>query len=309
MASAPDAGTVAVRVQVIDVVPLALDLVIPNYLPARDLTQRIAVDAQLGAYRGDGTRRGFQLRARGRVLADDERLVDLGVGDGELLQLLPEPPDNHVVEREPEYPITHPYVGAGWGNVLSGLLSLSLWTAGWAVALTAIPSLMLSWGGTARVAVLGVLPALGLALLATSFARHLLGGDGKRWVIPVLGLAVFAPLVVVAVVPAALLGVAPGALAVAVGLAAGAGIFGVMLGWLAWYGAVEPLPPPKVAVSGAVGPAVVTVPCAICGGPVTPDVLAGCRFGCGRAFHVGCIKARESVSTGSACAVCGFQPG
>ena len=54
-----DAGTVPVRVQVIDLETNALDMVVPTYLPASDLTQRVARDAGLGAYWEDGTRRHF----------------------------------------------------------------------------------------------------------------------------------------------------------------------------------------------------------------------------------------------------------
>src|SRR5689334_10487542 len=86
-----DAGTVPVRVQVIDLEPFALDMVVPTYLPAKDLTQRVARDAGLGAYWPDGTRRLFYLRARGRLLGEEEKLQDLGVIPYELLHLLPEP--------------------------------------------------------------------------------------------------------------------------------------------------------------------------------------------------------------------------
>src|SRR5688572_11896464 len=100
-----DAQSVPVRVQVIDLEPFALDMVVPTYLPARDLTQRVARDAGLGAYWPDGTRRMFYLRARGRLLAEDERLQDLGVVAYELLHLLPQPPEGSgLEERPPEYP-------------------------------------------------------------------------------------------------------------------------------------------------------------------------------------------------------------
>ena len=51
----PDSQTVTVRVQVIDMESFTLDLRVPNYLPARDLTQRIARDAGLEAHWADGT--------------------------------------------------------------------------------------------------------------------------------------------------------------------------------------------------------------------------------------------------------------
>ena len=64
---------------IIDLQPFTLDMVVPDYLPARDLTQRVARDAGLGGFWEDGTRRKYYLRARGRLLNDDEKLKDLGV--------------------------------------------------------------------------------------------------------------------------------------------------------------------------------------------------------------------------------------
>ena len=87
-----DAQTVTVRVQVVDMKPFLLDLTVPTYLPARDLTQRIARDAGLDAYWQDGRRRLYWLRARGRLMNESETLSDLGVINSELVYLLPEPP-------------------------------------------------------------------------------------------------------------------------------------------------------------------------------------------------------------------------
>ena len=301
VAGPQEAGTVPVRVQVIDVEAMALDLVVPTYLPARDLTQRIARDARLGAYWQDGSRRLFWLRARGRVLGDDERLQDLGVVAGELLHLLPQPPPNSgVIERRPEYPNNLGYAGSGWLMVAGSTAVLVAWVLAWGVAMSANQSVLVNMP-----------PALGLALLSTSFVRHLLGGDGKNWQIPVLGFVVFLPLIgLTAGIAVAFLGAEElGRVAIAVGPAALIGMFGVVLGWLAWYGAVEPLPQIKAAqaaVDAAQAP--VTVPCGICGGPVTPEVLADCKYRCGRQFHVGCYNAREAVAVGDSCAVCGYQP-
>ena len=71
-----DAGTVPVHVQVIDLEPFALDMVVPTFIPVSDLTQRVARDAGLGAFWEDGTRRHFYLRARGRLLQDHEKLEE-----------------------------------------------------------------------------------------------------------------------------------------------------------------------------------------------------------------------------------------
>src|SRR5262245_30855359 len=123
--------TVLVRVQVIDLRAFTLDLVVPTYLPARDLTQRVARDAGLEAFWGDGKRRLYWLRARGRLLRDDEKLSDLGIVEGELVYLLPEPPHGSgVVEQTPDYPITHEYAGKGALTLVSTLVGVVLWALG-----------------------------------------------------------------------------------------------------------------------------------------------------------------------------------
>ena len=293
-----DAQTVPVHVQVIDLEPFALDMVVPTYLPARDLTQRVARDAGLGAYWPDGTRRNFYLRARGRLLAEEEKLQDLGIVPHELLHLLPEPPEGSgLEERPPEYPPNRGYAGAGNLNAVFGLVVVLSWTAAWAVAISASQSPLV-----------GLLPGLGLSLLSTSFARHLWGGLGSSIKIPVTGLGVYLPLLGLVGIPAFVSGAADGyGIALVLGPAFIGGIFGVMLGWLAWYGAVEPLP--KVSLKQVKdAEALVTYPCGICGGAVMQDVKADCRFGCGQVFHDGCYRAKQSLAASDGCAVCGFQP-
>lgn len=299
--AAPRAGTVPVHVQVLDVEPFALDMELPTYLPARDLTQRVARDAGLGAYWEDGTRRRFWLRARGRLLGDDERLDDVGVVPHELVHLLPQPPEGSgLVERSPEYPPNRGYAGAGNANVAMGLLAAGAYTAAWTVALSTSPG-----------PVTGLLPGVGLALLVTTLARHLWGGEGSEIRVPLTAMALYLALF-------ALVGIgvwAAGPLEIpvlAMGLGSGlvGGVFGVMLGWLAWYGAVEPLPAPAVQGAAPVAAAAApeaTSPCGICGGPVEAAVRADCGRGCGRAFHAGCLRARQALaaSPGSGCGICG----
>ncbi|MFT4623927.1 MAG: putative ubiquitin-like protein YukD [Myxococcota bacterium] len=292
-----DAGTVQVHVQVIDLEPFSLDMVVPTYLPAKDLTQRVARDAGLGAFWDDGTRRRFYLRARGRLLEEHEKLEELGIVAGELLHLLPEPPEGSgVEERPPEYPPNRGYTGAGNAAVAGSLLVVLVWTAAWSIALTATQGV-----------IVGLFPGIGLALLATSLARHTWGGLGSSVRIPLTGLFIFLPLLILAALPAFALGVDIAALAMAIGPAFVGGMFGVLLGWLAWYGAVEPLPKVTEKQVKAIE-AQVTWPCGICGGPVTPDVKADCGFGCGRVFHTGCMQAKQAMAAGNGCAICGFQP-
>lgn len=295
-----DAATVPIHVQVIDLEPFALDMTVPTYITAADLTQRVARDAGLGAYWEDGTRRNFYLRARGRLLGDEEKLEDLGVVPHELLHLLPEPPaGSGLEERPPEYPPNMGYAAAGNLAAGLGLLTVVGWTAVWAIALSYQPS----W-------YVGLFPGLGLSLLSTSFARHLWGGLGSAIAVPVTGLLVFLPLMLLAGVPAFAMGTAGFTeLLFALGPAFICGVLGVMLGWLAWFGAVEPLPEAVVkAKEVKQAAAEVTWPCGICGQAVTPDVKADCVFGCGQVFHAGCYKARQSLGAEGGCAVCGYRP-
>lgn len=296
-----EAGTVPVHVQVLEVEPFSLDMVVPTYLPARDLTQRVARDAGLGAYWEDGTRRRHWLRVRGRLLEDHERLDDVGVVPHELLHLLPQPrEDSGLVERPPEYPPNRGYSGAGNLNVAVGLLGVLAYTAAWIVAL-----------GTSPGPIVGLVPGAGLGLVVTTLSRHLWGGEGSALRIPLTALVIELCLLVLVGLGVWLLGPADvPALAVAFGSGFIGGIFGVMLGWLAWYGAVEPLPEPSQpteAATGAEAVAEATWPCAICGGAVTADVRAGCGRACGRVFHAGCLRARQSLapSAGDACGICG----
>jgi hypothetical protein len=288
---------VPVHVQVIDLEPFSLDMVVPTYLPARDLTQRVARDAGLGAYWEDGTRREYYLRARGRLLGPDEKLQDLGVVPYELLHLLPEPPKGSgLEERPPEYPPNKGYAVAGNLAVANSLLVVLVWTVGWSLALTVNSAVHV-----------GLLPGVGLSLMATSLARHLWGGRGTSIRVPITGFLVYVPLNLLAGVPALLGGTPIAELALSLGSAFIGGAFGVLLGWLAWYGAVEPLPEIRLKEVKE-GEAAVTWPCGICGGPVTPEVKADCSFGCGRVFHQGCYSAKTALGDGSSCAVCGFRP-
>ena len=278
-----------------------LELIVPTYLPARDLTQRVAADAGLGAWWEDQTRRRFYLRARGRLMRDDEKLEDLGVVPGELLHLLPEPPPGSgLEERSPEYPETHGYAAAGNLAVAGGMLGVLAWTALWATALT----VNTSW-------YVGLLPGIALSLMCSSLARHLWGGLGSQARIPITAIALFLPMLLLAGAPALILGNDAMRLMLILAPALIAGLFGVMLGWLAWYGAVEPLPDRLGAAqaqeAAAAGP-VVTWPCGICGGAVSPEMKADCTFGCGQVFHVGCYSTRQELSESGACAVCGYQP-
>lgn len=297
-----DAQIVSVRVQVVDMKPFTLDLKLPTYLPARDLTQRIARDAGLEAYWEDGRRRLYWLRARGRLVDDGETLADLQVVNGELVYLLPEPPSGGgVLERPPAYPENRGYQAKGTVLLLSNLLGTMVWTVAWGVALAEARN---NWTVS--------LPAIALGLFTTSFARHAWSGRASRFRVAFTSLAVMVPCVVLALALAAFVSGDPVSDVLRQGFSSLVfGMIGVMFGWLAWWGAVEPLPSRKVTEEQAADESVAVVDCGLCGQVVQPDVRAECVYRCGRFFHTGCLRARTSVYTGDddTCAVCGVTVG
>ena len=83
------------------------------------------------------------------------------------------------------------------------------------------------------------------------------------------------------------------------------GVAVLPVAWLAWWGAVEPLPKHRQVQEKK--DETQEYICAICQQAISDDVLTGCKYGkCGRAFHVGCRQAREMVyrGPGSFCEVC-----
>lgn len=293
-----EAGTVvAVRVQVIDLRSFTLDLQVPTYLPARDLSQRIARDAGLDAHWPDGKRRLYYLRARGRLLQDGERLDELGVINGELVYLLPEPPaGSGVVEQPPEYPETHDYPAAGWLTLVGTFAGVVAWAILWGVALTA----SLDWLVTTA-------PGLALGLMCASLARHAWGGRASRVRVALTALFLVASIVVVAFVTPVLVN-GTDVVSVLARAVPGfvLGVVGVFLGWISWWGAVEPLPPREQQQVEKAVTVEAAVACAICGGAVAADVRHACQHGCGKVFHAGCQRAKAATyrGDGSRCAVC-----
>lgn len=298
-----DDKTVTVRVQVIDMNSFTLDLRLPTYLVARDLTQRVARDAGLDAYWPDGRRRLYWLRARGRLVGDNENLQDLGVINGELVYLLPEPPaGSGVMEQSPDYPENRGYTGKGTLALLGAVLGVLIWGLAWGAALS-----------VERSAITVMVPGMGMGLLCTSFARHAWGGQGSSPRILVTGIVLFiVALVVVFLFPwildqrhdlASIYAESVPGLVI--------GLVGVIAGWLAWWGPVESLPPLQLQAQTPVQEVAAVVPCGICAGQVTVDVRMECQYGCGRFFHVGCYKAKMSVYRGDPriCGVCSARVG
>lgn len=291
------AQTVQLRVQVVDMKSSTLDLVVPTYLPARDLTARIARDAGLESHWSDGRRRLYWLRARGRLLTDDESLGALGVVPGELVYLLPEPPaGSGIHEQRPDHPETHSYAGAGVLTLLGSIAIVCAWSVAWGVALSYSRSLAVV-----------LLPGVALGFLATSLARHAWGGRGGRVRVAVTGLFLFVFVALLAVAgPVFFAGLELSEMLLAGLPGVFAGTVGVLVGWLAWWGPVEPLPQTVEDAAVQDSQAVATVQCAVCGLPVGPEVRQECPHRCGRWFHSGCYEARMSVYRGDPgiCGIC-----
>ena len=76
------------------------------------------------------------------------------------------------------------------------------------------------------------------------------------------------------------------------------GFLGVFIGWLAWWGATEPLPETGPQLEYVETEAVALVDCGICNGPVEAGVRMECPYNCGQFFHTGCYQAAVAVHRG-----------
>lgn len=280
--------------------PQLLQLQLPTYLPTRDITQRIARDAGLTAHWQDKRRRLYWIEARGRLLGEDETLADLGIVNHELIYLLPEPPAGSGVEEQtPQYPENRGYAGKGLAPIALSLAVLLVWAVMWGLALTVERSIWVV-----------AMPGMATGLFSMSLSRHVWGGQGSQVRIMLTAVPIFMLVFVVVFLPTI----------VTMGLdvlglvyretVAGfiTGLAGIFLGWLAWWGSVEPLPAEQKKVE-VKQQQVVTANCGICQGAVTPEVRKDCEHGCGHVFHTGCHQARLAVYRGDSrfCAVCNVQ--
>jgi hypothetical protein len=274
-------------------------MIVPTYIEAKDLSQRIARDANLGAYWPDGTRREFWIRARGRILAGEEKLDSLGVVNGELIHVLPQPPANSgVIERPPVLPEKETGSLRSRVRMVRAILGLLALTIIWSVALSA---------GAAFHVVL--IPSVAVALMAVTAARHFWGPPGSAIRIPLVGIAVYLLMMLVAFLPVFISGESLVYSLLMLLLAFFAGVSGVFMGWLAWYGAVEPLPEARIQQMAQQLQEVREAPCALCQQPVDlgdPAIRLD-RHCCGQVFHSGCYKARAAVTREGTCAFCGYS--
>jgi hypothetical protein len=293
-----DAQTLQVRVQVVDIQPSNLELVLPAFLPAGDLSQRIARDAGLEAFTADGRRRMFWLRARGRVLENHETLADLNIINHELLHLLPEPPvDSGVVEQEGVKAEATQMESTP--RMVLALAAPVVWAFFWGLALTVDRQ----WWAT-------LIPGLALGMLCVSMAKRVIGVRGRDLKLLLAALGLAGLLVPLALVPAIYLGQNPGAVLGEASPGIVAAILGAVIGWLAWWEPIEALPASARQESGIESAAdVVQASCGLCGGLVEPAVQKACMYSCGKVFHKGCFQARLAAAGGSEseCGLCGAQ--
>jgi hypothetical protein len=283
-----EAGTVPVRVQVVDTAPRVIDPTVPTYLDAADLTQRIARDAGLGGWWEDGTRRGFGLWARGRLVQAHERLADANVVPYELLHLLPEPRRGAGIQERP-LGLTETGDAPSRATRFFRLVWALAWLALWSVAIDTRPGPAVAWTG-----------AFVTPILVLGAVRGFTWGSPTAWP---AAWGVAGTMVATSLPLAIGLSAAPEATRWVVGVSALLGLaVGACAAWLIWLG---PMPLPAVDEAKPQVAYTMVAACGICGGAVTSDVVEPCVHGCGRTFHRGCLRARESVSQGPGCAVCG----
>ena len=293
-----DAGTVQIRVQVVDVDPAALDMIVPTYIAAKDLSQRIARDANLGAYWPDGSRRDFWIRARGRILNSEEKLDELGVVNGELIHISRSLRPIQAIERPPELlPKTNQGMIRNLRMVRAALMLFGFAVA-WGIGLSVGPGLLTT-----------LIPAIAAGVLATTVARHFLVLRGAPFDSAV-GAIVYLVVLVLVFVPALISseeGVSTHRERCGPARRNGWRCHG-MAGLVR---AVEPLPEERIEKMAQQLQEVREAPCGLCQQPVDladASVRFDCVFGCGQVFHSGCYKARQAVSREGTCAACGYNP-
>ena len=285
--------TIQVRIQIIDIKPQVLDVRVPVYLKAADLSQRIARDAGLQAFWPNRRRKLYWMRARGRLMHEDETLESMGVIDNELIYLLPQPlPEMGVVEQDPEYPQFNNYLGQGIPLLVLILIAVVFWALGWGLAMTASKH----W-------TVAVFPALGAGVLTVSFSRHAWGGRASRPRVFAAAFVLYLLMISFSVLTPVALGQDFRSFLIFAVAGYVTGPIAILVSWLAWWGAVEPLP---MHVEEEEQQQAEEFVCAICLQPIDLNVDIVCEYQCGRHFHVGCHEARMAVYRGpnDFCGVC-----
>ena len=280
----------------IDIEPKQIDVTVPRYLAADNLSQRVIRDAGLQSHWKSGYRRNYTFRARGRVIHPKETLENLGVVNGELIYLLPEPdPALGIIEQNPEYPKVHDYLGQGI-PMLAGTISLVLvFSFFWGMALT-----------TSQHWIVTIVPSLGLATLCISFARHAWGGRASQMRVGLTGLALY----IIALgppffAPVFRAGISFGEFLSVLGPGVVMGIGALIISWLAWWGPVEPLNRQVVEEQRRLEEVGVRNKCGVCKREIDAKFEVHCSY-CGHYFHIGCMEAKQRSVQGAPrrCPIC-----
>ena len=293
-------NTVLLRVQVIDMEPKTLDLRLPKFLRSSDISQRIARDAGLQAFWPDRTRKLYQIRARGRLLQANETLGDMNVVDNELIYILPQiRPNTPLQEQWPEYPVETTYAAGAISILLILLFFIMFLSTCWGLSLSESGH----WTTLC-------LPAMGVGVLCTSFSRHAWGGRARNPKVILLAFGVFFLSLLPCFLVSLLVPTEEGFLSRMVpGMLMGG--FGLMISWISWWGAVEPLNKKKQEEHKEAEQKKAEN-CGICGGPVDPSVMTRSTNNCrnpscfGGVFHKGCYAASATAyrGPGGFCHVC-----
>jgi hypothetical protein len=227
----------------------------------------------------------------------------VGVVNRELVYLLPEPPEGSGVEEQvPDYPVNRGYAAKGTGALVASLAGLVSWAVLWGATLTVERTF---WTVT--------LPGLAMGFICSSLSRHMWGGHGFKPRILATSFGLFVLMFVVVFLPAIGMGERAAEVYSESLLGLILGLVGVFCGWMAWWGAVEPVPTRDVTEhrEDERQNALEQLPCGICGLGIEVSVREECAYRCGRVFHTGCYQARLSVYRGDAryCAICNAMVG
>lgn len=290
---------VRLRIQVIDINPRQLDVTVPKYIPVSDLSQRVVRDAGMMSHWPNRFRRHYYIHARGRMLDPAETLESVGLVDGELIYLLPQPDAQlGVLEQNPEYPEVKPYLGQGMAQLMLSLSGMLVFSFLWGMALSVDQSV---WTAT--------LPSLGLSSLCVAVARHAWGG----WAFSMRIGATAVVLYIIALLPPLLAPTMLSGIELSIFIrtflaGAALGFTGLILSWIAWWGPVEPLNRVRVEEQRESEKPADLPLCGICNREVEISVQASCEYNtqCGRIFHKGCLVAKQSSFQGDPrlCPVC-----
>jgi hypothetical protein len=233
------------------------------------------------------------------MLEHSETLESVGLVDGELIYLLPQPDAQlGVLEQNPEYPEVKPYLGQGLTQLMLSLFAVLLFSFLWGMALSVEQS---TWTA--------ILPSLGLSSLCVAVARHAWGGwafnmriGGTALLLYVIALIppLFAPTMLAGVELSVFFRTfAPG---IVLGLA------GLIFSWIAWWGPVEPLNRKSVEQQREAELPNPLPLCGICQREVETEFQTSCTYHgqCQKIFHKGCLVAKQSSFQGDArlCPVC-----